>query len=187
MTTYLVDYENVNVKGLAGVEKLSASDKIIIFYSEQCGTLTFDLHERLNKSEAALEFVKASTGSKNSLDFQLVTYLGWLVAQSPKDSFVIVSRDDGFKSTVKFWEARSLKVSMALNLTGQSKAGLEAQIASLIPDYPDDVPFIASCLDKYKTKQGLNNALQKQFSNDGKKVGVIYKSLRPLLTGMKGQ
>ena len=187
MNTYLVDYENVNVKGLAGVEELTGEDKVIIFYSEQCGTMTFELHERLNQSRAALEFIKASTGSKNSLDFQLVTYLGYLVATDSKRNYVIVTKDDGFKSAVRFWEARGAKISMALNLTGQSKASLEAQICALIPDYTEDAPLIATYIDKYKTKQGLNNALQKQFPNDAKKVAAIYKALKPVLSGMKGK
>lgn len=39
-------------------------------------------------------------------------------------------------------------------------------------------------MEKYKTKMGLNNALQKKF--DSKRGGEIYKALKPFIKDKKG-
>ena len=38
-------------------------------------------------------------------------------------------------------------------------------------------------IDKYKTKQGLNNALMKQFDN--KKTSEIYRVIKPYIANKK--
>ena len=81
MNCFLVDYENVHADGLRGISALSEQDKVVIFYSEKAETMTFGLHRRLNESKAEISFQKVPTGSKNALDFQLCTYLGYLICQ----------------------------------------------------------------------------------------------------------
>ncbi|MBQ1529253.1 MAG: hypothetical protein IIZ76_03120, partial [Clostridia bacterium] len=40
---------------------------------------------------------------------------------------------------------------------------------------------------KYKTKQGINNALVREFqSQDNKKASELYKAIKPLLKDKKG-
>ena len=41
MATYMIDYENVKTGGLNGISRLTAEDKVIIFYSENANRLTF--------------------------------------------------------------------------------------------------------------------------------------------------
>lgn len=56
----------------------------------------------------------------------------------------------------------------------------------LKPCLPDrkDQDLVISYVDRYKTKMGLNNALQKKF--DSKKGGEIYKVLKPFIKDKKG-
>lgn len=49
-------------------------------------------------------------GQANTLDFQLSTILGCLVAHSPKEEFVIVSKDKGFDLVGTFWKGRGVNV-----------------------------------------------------------------------------
>ena len=45
MATYLIDYENVYIEGLTGLEYLTKRDEVVIFYTQnRCG-LTFELHQ----------------------------------------------------------------------------------------------------------------------------------------------
>ena len=44
MKTYLVDFENVKSKGLVGIDRLTEDDHVIIFYSENSDTISFDMH-----------------------------------------------------------------------------------------------------------------------------------------------
>ena len=47
MAIYLVDYENVYIEGLTGMEQLTEEDTLHIFYTHnRCG-LTFGLYEQL--------------------------------------------------------------------------------------------------------------------------------------------
>ena len=110
MAFYLVDYENVNTEGLQGVEQLTAADEVIIFYSEHADRLTFDLHRRLNESKAQIHYFKVGACKKNALDFQLVSYLGYLIAQNSGQSFYIISHDTGFQSVVRFWSEQQITV-----------------------------------------------------------------------------
>ena len=44
MSTYLVDFENVGVGGMDGVEKLSDRDRVVIFYGKQAAAVPFERH-----------------------------------------------------------------------------------------------------------------------------------------------
>lgn len=117
MSVFLVDYENTH--SLSGIATLSKDDKVVIFYSQNANSLTFDTHKRIMESSATVEYKYVGTGSQNALDFQLSTYLGYLVS-AHKDSdekIVIVSRDKGFNNVVSFWKHElSLEIQIAPNL-----------------------------------------------------------------------
>ena len=104
MTVYLVDFENVRSSGLKGVENLGEDDKVIIFYSKNADAITFDVHMLLSKSMAEIETYMILRGGRNSLDFQLSTYLGYLVMENRFRNIVIISEDKGFLCAINFWE-----------------------------------------------------------------------------------
>ncbi len=105
MTVYLVDFENVRSEGLKGVENLSEDDKVVIFYSVNADSITFDVHVLLSRSRAEIETFRILRGGRNSLDFQLSTYLGYLVMENRYRDIVIVSQDKGFLCATSFWDA----------------------------------------------------------------------------------
>ena len=187
MATYLVDYENVKTGGLNGITKLMKEDKVIIFYSENADTLTFGLHRRINESVADISFIRVEVGCKNALDFQLVSYLGYLVAQYKDEKYFIISNDNGFTSVKKFWHKKKVLVEVAYDLSGQSKVqeeiDLKDQVVKIITN-KEDAQVVMEYIQKYKTKQGINNALVKKYDNQ--KAGQIYKSIKPLITHKKG-
>ncbi|MBP1745161.1 MAG: hypothetical protein H6Q58_2139 [Firmicutes bacterium] len=187
MATYLVDYENVKTGGLNGITKLMKEDKVIIFYSENADTLTFGLHRRINESVADISFIRVEVGCKNALDFQLVSYLGYLVAQYKDEKYFIISNDNGFTSVKKFWHKKKVLVEVAYDLSGQSKVqeeiDLKDQVVKIITN-KEDAQVVMEYIQKYKTKQGIYNALVKKYDNQ--KAGQIYKSIKPLITHKKG-
>lgn len=117
MSVFLVDYENTH--SLSGIATLSKDDKVVIFYSQNANSLTFDTHKRIMESPATVEYKYVGTGSQNALDFQLSTYLGYLVSthKDSEEKIVIVSRDKGFNNVVSFWKHElSLEIQIATNL-----------------------------------------------------------------------
>ena len=112
MAVYMIDYENVKTGGLNGISRLTDADRVIIFYSENANRLTFDLHQRLMASTAKIEYREVSVGGHNALDFQLVTYLGFLIAQEPNGQYLIISNDRGFEYVVNFWRKDGLSIGL---------------------------------------------------------------------------
>lgn len=130
-------------------------------------------------------------GRKNALDFQLSSYLGYLIHENidnPYDYF-IVTKDKGFESLIPYWKKRKINVSIVVDVSGQNaqvvQSELEAQVAALLKD-KSDAPAVAKIIQSYKTKQGVNNGLTRKF-RDGKKVSEIYTAIKPLIADKKGR
>lgn len=107
MRTYLIDFENVKSKGLSGIERLTDDDKVIIFYSENSDTISFEMHQSVMNSKAEVKYLKVSVGGKNALDFQLSTYLGYLVALNIYTHIFVISSDRGFDFLNDFWNKKN--------------------------------------------------------------------------------
>lgn len=103
MAVYLVDFENVHSEGLTGVEKLGENDECYIFYSVNVCSLSFDLHQKIIESKAKFYYKMVDAHGKNALDFQLVTFLGYLVAKHPDEHFYVVSGDKMFCCATDYW------------------------------------------------------------------------------------
>ena len=51
---------------------------------------------------------------------------------------------------------------------------------------PTIVPQVVKFIRQYKTKQGINNALNKEFK-DSKRTSEIYSAIKPLIADKKGK
>ncbi len=188
MTTYLIDYENVKGEGLNGINSLNEKDKVHIFYSENADRLTFGLHKRLNEAKCKIFYQRVEVGSKNALDFQLVSYLGYLLAKDEKEEYAIVTTDNGYNSVVKFWQKKTYKVIILHDLTGKNTKEIQRDMLKKVMKYvsdPEDAEVVTEYILKYKTKQGFNNALAKKY--DTTKGGKLYNAVKPLLQDKKGK
>ena len=192
MSYYLVDFENVKKDGLDGIHKLGKEDKVCIFYSKNADSITFDQHRRITESQATIEFCKVDVGSKNALDFQLATQLGYLIANQAANMYYIVSKDKGFEILSGYWKSRGVSVTLIADITGRShdhetQALREKLQAVIKEDEEVTVEEILKIVQQYKTKQGIMNALMKKYpSADNKKSSKIYKTIKPLLSDKKG-
>ena len=128
MAYYLVDYENVKADGMCGVDELGKKDYVCIFYSENASTLTFGLHESLNRSKAKIVLQKVEVGVKNALDFQLSTYLGYLISENEgkNETYYIVSEDKGLAILTGYWAERGEQVKTAPDIAA-AKADQEEE------------------------------------------------------------
>ena len=112
MACFLVDFENECGNLLNGIShiKFSKNDEIIIFYSKTAYHLTMEIHRELEIVKANKQYIKVETGTKNSLDFQLASYLGACIQKNPKRKYYIVSKDGGFNSVCRFWRDNNIFV-----------------------------------------------------------------------------
>ena len=112
------------------------------------------------------------------MQHRLATYLGSLTAANPDENYFIVSNDDGFHYIIQFWKQRSVDIQQISNLQFQSIE--ENQVLDLLPaSCKDDADEVMACINEFKSKQGINNALVKQFGN--KKGSEIYRAIKGLL------
>lgn len=134
MTVYLVDFENVRSAGIKGVDKLNPEDKVVIFYSKNADAITFEAHKLLSLSSAEVETFMISKGGRNSLDFQLATYLGYLVMENKYNNIVIISKDKGFLFAIEFWHENG------------DICNADIYIKTSIDGYLSDEPFVGESI-----------------------------------------
>ena len=112
-TFYLIDYENVNSDGLAGCDKLTKTDHIIIFFTKNA--MKINMSEIANHGDAELDMIEVPVG-KQSADIHIGSYIGYLAGiNKGKDcSIVVVSKDIDFDNVIKFWKVKTgVKASRA--------------------------------------------------------------------------
>ena len=134
MAYYLIDFENVKSRGMEGVELLSEEDTVCIFYSDNADSMTFDLHRKLNETKAEIIYHKVAVGTKNALDFQLATYLGYLICEQQREgihpNYFIVTRDNGFTSLMVYWKGQGVPVRIIRNLLWGKNPTAEQNLAA---------------------------------------------------------
>lgn len=104
---FLVDTENVNITALSSANKLNEEDIIILFVTEKTNLFQFGRDElRCINTKANILKINVTTGVKNSLDFQLVSYLGLIIGEHryEANNYYIVSKDRGFLSSINLLE-----------------------------------------------------------------------------------
>ena len=107
---FLIDFENVHEKGLEGIGELSQDDAVHLFYTKNASKISLDI---LSEVKAALAFHKVNVG-KQSLDMQLVSYLGYLIGTvGHEPEYIIISNDTGFGNTLSFWGNKHVRLSQA--------------------------------------------------------------------------
>lgn len=106
---FLVDYENVNDGGLLGYEALKEDDVIILFNSKFSKINEKELEFKKSITKAKILKMTSQIRGKNSLDFQLVSYLGLLIGNDENCEYNIISKDRGFLSAI----------NLILNCTGK--------------------------------------------------------------------
>ncbi|MDO4499941.1 MAG: PIN domain-containing protein [Erysipelotrichaceae bacterium] len=108
---YLIDTENV---GSTWIDLLASHKKmdLHLFVTENAKNLNFSLlheiTENKNKNKYTIHDCKIG---KNSLDFYLSSYLGYLIGKNANSEYVIVSQDTGYDNVIEFWTNKGFKIS----------------------------------------------------------------------------
>lgn len=95
-----VDYENVNISGLKGIEELTHDDVVKIFIGAQASKLTMVDANRIFNCEASVELITNKYIGKNALDFIIMVHMGYDIAQGLAKSYYIISKDKGYDPAI---------------------------------------------------------------------------------------
>ena len=100
-TYYLIDFENVGLKGLEGAQKLTKSDWVHLFSTCNAAKITTATLANFNATNLLVHEVPAKS---QSVDMHLVSYLGYLLgSRDSAPQIVIVSNDTDYNDIVSFW------------------------------------------------------------------------------------
>ncbi len=108
-TVYLIDTENVRTVWTLLLERMTENDRIYVFYTQNSGNVSYEEVNGVISSGKNVQLIQCHTG-KNGLDFQLVSYLGYLIRDNENADYCIISDDSGYDAVIKFWEGRDVDV-----------------------------------------------------------------------------
>ena len=187
---YLVDTENVGTAWKDILPQKSSKDVIILFYTEHSPGISYMDLNVIREYPMSFDMILCYPG-KNGLDFQMVSYLGYLIKTAPKSEYIIVSNDTGFDSVVRFWSDREIEVcrKSKSELTAPQKSETEDEdVRIMLKEALSETYHTEEYLEKilqmihnYSVKQlqGLYFAMQKEL---GAESGMeIYRQLKPQL------
>jgi hypothetical protein len=202
---YLIDFENVKTDGIKDLHGVHKGDVMTFFYSENCKNISLEVLDSISKLKVKYKGFNVKVGTKNALDFQLTSYLGYLIGKGNTDeNYYIVSEDKGFEVVADFWKEQGIAVSCItfkdattqavnkpqpqapkekpkkkLNKAASKDLATLNEIKSLIGKN-NDPDVVLKIFNQNKTKQAICNGMAKHFK-DSKKTSEIYKNLKPLL------
>ena len=112
MNYYSIDFENVKTAGLKGLDSLPSCDTVKIFAKGGSDQLKFNDIKTLMAAKATVAIEDVVTGTKNALDFQLLTDLMIdcvkRAGMSPVPKFIIISADHGYDPAITQMKKRSV-------------------------------------------------------------------------------
>ena len=202
MNFVFVDYENVSIKGLTGIEKMNEDTVVYLFYSENTAHLPMSTVAILNGSKAEMRYILTKTG-KNALDFVLASVLGFVIKERfQEDTFYILSKDKGFDVLVDYWKTNKVTVKMISSLsqiptkkqTAKSatvsdadklKQSMTSKVGTTLKGETKDLKsHIVDIIIKCKSKKAVQNSI-KQIVKDKTKANNIYTKITKLIADKK--
>lgn len=155
---FLVDSENVNDNWLMLFDMADEDDEIIVFYTKKSPHMSYMSVIRLmENNKINIRFEESYEGT-NALDFQLVSYMGYLMgcagsfsenkcdassAKSCADEYIIMSNDTGYDPAVRFWKDKGFAVRrFNVNFCKQAiqrRKNIKYQVVADIPSKEDNV------------------------------------------------
>lgn len=155
---FLVDSENVNDNWLMLFDMADEDDEIVVFYTKKSPHMSYMSVIRLiENNKINIRFEECYEGT-NALDFQLVSYMGYLMggggacsenecdaasAETGADEYIIMSNDTGYDPAVRFWKDKGFAVRrFNVNFCKQAvqrKKNIKYQVVADIPSKENNV------------------------------------------------
>lgn len=129
---YLVDMENVQLKGLQGLNLPGEGSEIRLFLSNAMHTGNLEVQKAILASKAKIETFYCSVQGKNAMDFEMAAYCGKVLTDPDVRRISLISKDKGFQALVDY--ARQVRKNV---IVYQAQSILEAYVAAeseLLPD-----------------------------------------------------
>lgn len=210
---FYVDYENVGVNGLNGIAKLSETDNVLIYYSEEHSTMTMGMHRRINQSQANIQFVLINMPIKNAIDCKILFDIELLSKENKLSEFFIVSNDTDYDKPIKLFTNNKIKIRRISEICKYNQpepiivtekidkiseksnkmSKREAEVREFCNQnlkekiFADKKKEIITVLLTSKTKCAVNKGFSKIYPTSVTHVSELHKILKPLIKDMPGR
>lgn len=105
----LIDSENVGSTWTSLLDK-NEKFELYICVTENAKSLNFSLLKQLtDEHKYKINIIECKPG-KNSLDFYLSSYLGYLIGKNRHSSYIVVSQDNGYDNAIEYWQKEGYDV-----------------------------------------------------------------------------
>lgn len=182
---FLIDKENTGNRFLKGLDTLTSQDKVIVFHYTQAGDIKSDTLLALSKTKAAVEIRSMTTHTKNAMDFQICTYLGYLYHENGNHAeYYIVSNDRGYEAAVEFMKLQFDKTAnISIIPTCETVKETSPLIQEALGEFPNKIKNkVVAGLKKSSTISDFHIYLQRNLKQD---CQAIYKCVKPCFMELK--
>lgn len=165
---YLVDLENVGLKGLNGLRLPGEESYIRIFLSPSAHMANADVRADILASKAKIDTFYCGTVAKNALDFELAAFFGAALEREDTVRISIISNDNGYKALLEY--AKRVKKEASIYRAGSI---LEAYVAArehfekeeyhLVKCEKVDFKHIMNALKEKKISESLADEMKKEI------------------------
>ena len=130
---YLIDTENIGSAWTEVLPLMGRNDEILLFYTVNSPGIPYrDLQQIMNHL-SQMELIPCNTG-RNGLDFQLSSYLGYLLRSSTKTQYVILSKDTGYDPLIQFWKEKGVDIARCAVHEVIELRAREADVPARLPE-----------------------------------------------------
>lgn len=181
---FLIDVENVGVKGLSSIERtVSNRDKVIVFHSYIHGDdISESIMEKIRNKAGVYEVIKTYTHTKNAIDFQICTYLGYMVKQEiTGTTYYVVSSDKGYQASLEFLKklepaAKIKQISSTLEVAEEIDA--IAEIKNILSGFSKKaISVTTTAMQCTDSLSDYHNYICLKLKDDGPKIYNLTKEL----------
>lgn len=204
---FYIDFENVGTSGLIGMENLSETDCVRIYYSNN-PSIDMETAILLTQSPAKIQFIKLPDSLKklnlnNALDIVLLTDISRIAGNLGNNYAYVVSNDKGFDPVIsEINQTHNIKsISRCENILSATKAtvstvteitakvldenALNQLFSQSLSKYAGYKDKIINIVKKSKTRSSINNNINKSFDSNQSKI--IMSALKPIIKNLPGQ
>lgn len=167
-TYYLVDVENLGNRWIDLIPT-GVNPKVFLFFTHPSPNINYCDLQTICRTCSDISFFNCCAGD-NALDFQLCSYLGFLIASGQKeDRYVILSSDKDYDPVCAFWVKRGFQVDRIASVVQPSSdvslAVVDIDTADLLD--PEAKMVFNQC------KQILQNCLPNKLKSSARGICTL--------------
>ncbi|MBO4668701.1 MAG: hypothetical protein J5648_01850 [Lachnospiraceae bacterium] len=150
---FYVDFENVSMAGLNGLNKLTENDEVKIFLGPKCSKMSLIEAQSILQCGTPVELIRNDQIAKNALDFIIMVHLGYDIAKRWAEGFFIISNDKGYDPAIHEMQDKA----------GEMTVERHPDIASAAERKLDEMGFFSFLFRKKKS--AAENTTEHEFVN----------------------